>query len=303
MRSLQVVADKSFGLKNKKKSKAVQQYVATLNNSVGKGSQAEAKKRADKAAKEAKLQAKAEFESLYKTVENKKDKERMEREAALAAMTPEQKWQEKFDKLSNEQKVAELLSGTDPVVLARTLEDRVEECRRWVEKKTPITATIFRDWLARRKADKVAKQEKEKAERLMKGRLTGRELWPTIVGTVQDDEGAADDSEMGQRVDPEVAAREAEELRRQDAMIAKLREQQKKGNTAEEEEYAEAMARMAEEQGVSLDSVKPTHEQTGAGAGGEDGDDLDSDLEAELAGLEDEDLEGLEEAMLESDLG
>ena len=63
------------------------------------------------------------------------------------------------------------------------------------------------------------------------------------------------------------------------------------------------MARMAEEQGVSLDSVKPDHEQAGAGGGGGDGDDLDSDLEAELAGLGDEDLEGLEEAMLESDLG
>merc|ERR1719191_1228636 len=175
-----VVADKSFGLKNKKKSKAVQQYVATLNNSVGKGSQAEAKRRADKAAKEAKAQAKADFEALYKTVETKKDKERAAREA----------------------EVAELLSGTDPVVLARTLEDRVEECRRWVEKKTPITATIFRDWLARRKADKVAKQEAEKAERLKKGRLTGRELWPTIVGTVQDDGAAGDDEMARSRTSP-----------------------------------------------------------------------------------------------------
>lgn len=286
-------------MKNKKKSKAVQQYVATLNNSVGKGTQAENKRRADKAAKEAKLQAKAEFEALYKTVETKKDKERKAREAELAAMTPEQKWQEKFDKLTNEEKVHELMHGTDPVVLARTLEDRVEECRRWVEKKTPITATIFRDWLARRKADKVAKAEAEKQERLKKGRLTGRELWPQIVGTIQDDEGAAGDDEMGQRVDPEEAAREAEELRRQDEMIAKLREQQMKGNKAEEEEYAEAMARMAEEQGVSLDTVKPDHIQ--GGGGGEE--ELDSDLEAELAGLGDEDLEGLEEAMLESDLG
>jgi len=286
-------------LKNKKKSKAVQQYVATLNNSVGKGNQAENKRRADKAAKEAKLQAKAEFEALYKTVETKKDKERQAREAELAAMTPEEKWQEKFDKLTNEEKVHELMHGNDPVVLARTLEDRVEECRRWVEKKTPITATIFRDWLARRKADKVAKAEVEKQERLKKGRLTGRELWPQIVGTIQDDEGAAGDDEMGQRVDPEEAAREAEELRRQDEMIAKLREQQMKGNKAEEEEYAEAMARMAEEQGVSLDTVKPDHIQ--GGGGGEE--ELDSDLEAELAGLGDEDLEGLEEAMLESDLG
>mgnify|MGYP002878417944 CR=1 FL=1 len=286
-------------MKNKKKSKAVQQYVATLNNSVGKGNQAENKRRADKAAKEAKLQAKAEFEALYKTVETKKDKERQAREAELAAMTPEQKWQEKFDKLTNEEKVHELMHGNDPVVLARTLEDRVEECRRWVEKKTPITATIFRDWLARRKADKVAKAEVEKQERLKKGRLTGRELWPQIVGTIQDDEGAAGDDEMGQRVDPEEAAREAEELRRQDEMIAKLREQQMKGNKAEEEEYAEAMARMAEEQGVSLDTVKPDHIQ--GGGGGEE--ELDSDLEAELAGLGDEDLEGLEEAMLESDLG
>ena len=286
-------------MKNKKKSKAVQQYVATLNNSVGKGNQAENKRRADKAAKEAKLQAKAEFEALYKTVETKKDKERQAREAELAAMTPEQKWQEKFDKLTNEEKVHELMHGNDPVVLARTLEDRVEECRRWVEKKTPITATIFRDWLARRKADKVAKAEVEKQERLKKGRLTGRELWPQIVGTIQDDEGAAGDDEMGQRVDPEEAAREAEELRRQDEMIAKLREQQMKGNKAEEEEYAEAMARMAEEQGVSLDTVKPDHIQ--GGGGGEE--ELDSDLEAELAGLGDEDLEGLEEAMLESALG
>merc|ERR1719443_818534 len=97
--------------------------------------QAEAKRRADKAAKEAKAQAKADFEALYKTVETKKDKERAAREAELAAMTPEQKWQQKFDKLSNEAKVAELLSGTDPVVLARTLEDRVEECRRWWRRK------------------------------------------------------------------------------------------------------------------------------------------------------------------------
>ena len=203
----------------------------------------------------------------------------------VAELTREEKWQLAFDKLPDQEKVDTLLLfGKEKIVTDRSLEDRVEECRLYIEKKTPVTATIFRDWLKKREEVKTAKKEAEKAERLKKGRLTGRELWPQIMGHIQDDEGAADLEEMAQR-----AEEEEEELRRQDELIAKLREKQKKGNKQLEEEYEDALKDMAEKHGISVSTNRAPDE-------GEEA--LDDDLAAEMEGLEDlEDLDGLEDAL------
>ena len=277
----QAAADKTFGLKNKKKSAKVQQYVNQVNSSVGKSASNDRKRAEAKKAKEAAAAAKAEMEAMFKSVKTKKQKEQERQQ--VVELTPEEKWKLAFDKLPDQEKVDTLLFGKEKIVTNRSLEDRVEECRLYIEKKTPVTATIFRDWLKKREEVKTAKKEAEKAERLKKGRLTGRELWPQIMGHIQDDEGAADLEEMARR-----AEEEEEELRKQDEMIAKLREKQKKGNKQLEEEYEDALKDMAEKHGMSVSTNRvPEGEEA-----------LDDDLAAEMEGLEDlEDLDGLEDAL------
>eukprot|EP00820_Chromera_velia_P009062 Cvel_20903.t1-p1 / transcript=Cvel_20903.t1 / gene=Cvel_20903 / organism=Chromera_velia_CCMP2878 / gene_product=Zinc finger CCCH domain-containing protein 15, putative / transcript_product=Zinc finger CCCH domain-containing protein 15, putative / location=Cvel_scaffold1917:34100-37070(+) / protein_length=262 / sequence_SO=supercontig / SO=protein_coding / is_pseudo=false len=72
-----VVEDKTFGLKNKNKSKAVQKYIKQVQSNAfgGKGAPADAAERekAEKKAKQAEMEKQAAFlKSLFKGIENKK---------------------------------------------------------------------------------------------------------------------------------------------------------------------------------------------------------------------------------------
>lgn len=62
------------------------------------------------------------------------------------------------------------MDGTLPEMLDRTLEDRIEEARTLVEKKTKMTEDVFKSWLERKTKKEMDAAKKAKAERWKKNR-------------------------------------------------------------------------------------------------------------------------------------
>ncbi|KAG5191073.1 hypothetical protein JKP88DRAFT_12314 [Tribonema minus] len=199
-----VIEDKTFGLKNKSKSKAVQQYVATVEknvkNSAG-AAQAEANKAKRKAAKEAAKQAELEMKALFNEalVAGKKAPKAGGGKGAepdpVAVDTREKQVQETFVVAEETEK---------------TIEDLIEEQRAKLAAEgkagTPVTSETLAAWKARRAAAR-RDEERRMVEREMakKGKkkglavLSGRALFDYDASLFKDDEDACGQEETSLR--------------------------------------------------------------------------------------------------------
>ncbi|KAK9901521.1 hypothetical protein WJX75_000134 [Coccomyxa subellipsoidea] len=100
----------------------------------------------------------------------------------------------------------------------KPIEDEIDEERRKVDAKTPITEQTFGQWREERKAEKQRRREEDEADRKRKGILTGREIFMQDGFQAEDDAGAHDaydrendDEDEIRRMDEEAAARRAAE--------------------------------------------------------------------------------------------
>lgn len=202
----QIIEDKTFGLKNKNKSKSVQKYVATVQKNV-KGTEqqraAEAAKTKKMAAKEAKKAQEAELAALFNEALTAGPKKggvagKGRAEEAVAIETKEKVVQQTIIIEEGE----------------RTLEDLIEEQRAKLHKEgkqgTPVNEDTLKKWKADRKAKKLAEERRKvEAEMKKKGRgkglsvLSGRALFDYDSTLFEDDADAADADTMAQRNEQE----------------------------------------------------------------------------------------------------
>ena len=86
------------------------------------------------------------------------------------------------------------------------VEDEIEEARKNVEARTPLTHEVFDRWRADAAALKAKGVEAAAAERAKKGQLTGREIF-ALEGFVAEDDAAASAEAEVREVDDEEAIR------------------------------------------------------------------------------------------------
>lgn len=192
-----IVEDKTFGLKNKKKSRKVQQYVETVKKqasqkvdgprkrSAGAGSSSAANN-----ARLAQMQARlAELELMNQPVKEKPKK--------LSAEEAERK------RLEEEAEKERIRIANLPV------EDQIEEERVKLTSRTPVTLERFLKWKEEKVKEKLAADEAKKAalwkkmskaERTRGQGLTGRQLFQSNSELFVDDE-AADDTVLKANLD------------------------------------------------------------------------------------------------------
>ena len=87
------------------------------------------------------------------------------------------------------------------------VEDEIEEARKAVEARTPLTHEVFDKWRAEAAAAKAKGIEEAAAERAKKGQLTGREIF-ALDGFVAEDDAAASAEAYEREVDDEEAIRQ-----------------------------------------------------------------------------------------------
>lgn len=201
----QLIEDKTFGLKNKNKSKNVQKYITTVEKSVKcteAQRTADAAKNKKVAAKEAKKAQEAELAALFNealTAGAKKGGVAGKgKEEAVAVET----------KVKVVQETIFIEEGD------KTLEDVIEEQRAKLheqgKKGTPVNEETLAKWKADRKAKKLL-EERRKVEAEMrkksKGKglsvLSGRALFDYDATLFADDADAVDNETMKQRNDEE----------------------------------------------------------------------------------------------------
>lgn len=180
-----IVDDKTFGLKNKKKSRKVQQYVDTVKKQAnqkvdgprkkggGSGSGANQTRVAQMAARL------AELELMNQPVKDKPKK--------ISAEEAERK------RLEEEAEKERIRIANLPV------EDQIEEERAKLTTRTPVTLELFLKWKEEKAGERSAKEEAakaialkkmSKAERARGQGLTGRALFQANSEIFVDDEAA-----------------------------------------------------------------------------------------------------------------
>lgn len=185
-----IVEDKTFGLKNKKKSKRVQQYVETVKKQASQKVDGQKKRTgagassAAGAARMSQMAARlAELELMNQPVKEKGKK--------LSEEELEQKRKEE------EEEAERIRIANLPV------EDQIEEERAKLTTRTPVTLERFLVWKAekdkqrdeRLKIEKAAAFKKmSKSERNRGQGQTGRELFESNIDIFVDDEEADDTS-------------------------------------------------------------------------------------------------------------
>lgn len=184
-----IIEDKTFGLKNKKKSKKVQNYVETVKKQATQKVEGPRKRTAGAAgsstassARLAQMAARlAELDLMNQPVKEKEKK--------LSAEELERKRRE-------EEEEAERIR-----IANLPIEEQIEEERVKLKTRTPVTLEVFLQWKAekdkeranRMEAEKVAILKKlSKSERSRGQGLTGRELFQSNADLFIDDEGADD---------------------------------------------------------------------------------------------------------------
>ena len=213
----QVVEDKTFGLKNKNKSKVIQKFV----QEVTKGSkmagmskdeflrkEKEAQMRNDKKAD--KKDREAELRALFAPAVSKKDKEKEKQKAEEAARKKEEPEEEMMtsQEAYNDAKRADDLAKAEAILGEQQDDDiygAIEKERAELRKKgglTPVTYDSFVAWKDRKAKERAAadleasKQAALKAAKEMRGK-SGRDLFNQLVAMgdalLMDDEEADDD--------------------------------------------------------------------------------------------------------------
>lgn len=201
------VEDRTFGLKNKSKSKKVQQYVQSVRMQIHGNSKKSAIDPAEarRLKKEAEKAKQAELLALFRPAETEKDKQRkkeLEEAAAAAAAAAGEDGiataataAAAGDGLESDSDLGsgdnDSDSDSDDDVL--TMEDIVEEERGKIENGTPVTDDVFRQWKSEFVARLRAAQEAEAAhvEKKKEKKTTGKELFQQNAAIFVDDEGAA----------------------------------------------------------------------------------------------------------------
>uniref|UniRef100_A0A7S1TF65 ZC3H15/TMA46 family C-terminal domain-containing protein n=1 Tax=Compsopogon caeruleus TaxID=31354 RepID=A0A7S1TF65_9RHOD len=193
-----IVEDKTFGLKNKNKSKKVQQYVAQVQKQakqqVGGNKPrrvTDAEEAEKKTSKKAMLAARmAELDMVLKPV---KEKDKSE-EARLAEEERRRQEEEEAERLR---------------ILSLPVEEQIEAERERLKVRTPVTLELFMQWKEekRRKREEEEKRRREaalkglsKVERARGTGLSGRELFAVNKQVFVDDE-AADDTKYEVPID------------------------------------------------------------------------------------------------------
>eukprot|EP01096_Ripella_sp_DP13-Kostka_P010287 TRINITY_DN401_c0_g1_i1.p2 TRINITY_DN401_c0_g1~~TRINITY_DN401_c0_g1_i1.p2 ORF type:complete len:274 (-),score=160.39 TRINITY_DN401_c0_g1_i1:78-899(-) len=176
-----VVEDKTFGMKNKNKSKKIQKFVATVEKSASVGAKGGKKgpelsewdiREAKKKAKEAE---KLEMFLLGGDTRKKGGKDDAT-VAQLAIVEPEEPEEEEID--------PEL-----------PIEEQIEIRRSRIKVHTPLTLQLFLDWKERKRLEK-ERQENEQNKRrkadITSGKVqrSGRELFEDSAAQYEDDEEA-----------------------------------------------------------------------------------------------------------------
>ena len=195
-----IVVDKTFGLKNKNKSKKVQQFCKQVQETQNKnkGIDAESKKK-KKMSKLAKLQQEMELKALFSeglsiTVKkkdlHKKKTQQSGGGGGGAGDYYDENWAE------SELAKAQANNGTE-LTLEQRIEKKRQELRDKGVKGTPVTPETFRVWkeekAKRLLAEKMALQKAETLKKKGKSVLTGRDLYLVQKDVFVDDADAAGD--------------------------------------------------------------------------------------------------------------
>lgn len=184
-----IVEDKTFGLKNKKKSKKVQNYVETVKKQASqkvdgprKRSEGASSSSTASSARMAQMAARlAELELMNKPVKDKSKK--------LSEEELERKRREE------EEEAERIRIANLPV------EEQIEEERAKLKTRTPVTLELFLKWKEakdKERADRMTELKAVALKKLAKGErtrghgITGRELFQSNAEIFVDDENADD---------------------------------------------------------------------------------------------------------------
>lgn len=220
--SEKMVVDKTFGMKNKNKSKKVQKYIAQVNHAANNKftDRKEEKKKAEaKSRKQAKKDHDAEIAALFQAVPDKPKKKKNALddapaeaappeedldnvEAFLAKMGIEAPKPEGRRKLARARRDASANAAEEARLQkladrdGKSVEEKLELVRKKLALDVPVNKTTFDEWKkardARRKKDeedKVAKAKKQ-TKRGGKSALTGRQLFEFHEDLFVDDAAA-----------------------------------------------------------------------------------------------------------------
>ncbi|KAL0482418.1 hypothetical protein AKO1_013059 [Acrasis kona] len=178
------IEDKTFGLKNKNKSKVVQKQVQQVKNAVNQIHDKKAKKEAEEKEKKRmqkllEKQREAELKSLFKSVDDKKKPEEEENQEE----DDEEDEQDMFDQIEEELKNEEDM----------TIEEVVEVERSKIVGGTPVTFESFKKWKEFKNMQKVKEEEIKKKQQMESFKksgagLSGRDLFEYNQSLFVDDE-------------------------------------------------------------------------------------------------------------------
>lgn len=235
-----MVVDKTFGMKNKNKSKKVQKYVqqvhqAAANKFVDK--KAEKAKNEVLSRKEAKKQHEAEIAALFNVVEEKKPKKKKEVEKAapaegedednteawLAEMGIEAPQVDGRRKAARARRTAEAMAAEEARLQkladrdGKTVEEKLEVVRKSLQLDVPVNKDTFLEWKAARdikraeEREAAVKQAKKGTKKGGKSQLTGRQLFEFHADIFVDDAEAGGAEQYNREFEDAQAALEAVE--------------------------------------------------------------------------------------------
>mmetsp|Transcript_1909 Transcript_1909/g.2895 ORF Transcript_1909/g.2895 Transcript_1909/m.2895 type:complete len:305 (-) Transcript_1909:4273-5187(-) len=192
-----IVEDKTFGLKNKNKSKQVQKYVKSVEKQIKQNSVSEKLKEQKKQQRQIRIQQEQELKALFSeglSISIKKSDLRKKKEKAseLRSMGAggggSGNKTDHYDDAWAEAELAKageiMQNANDEPTLEQRIEQQREEMRKQGKTGTPVTQETFAAWKAR-KAQRIheAKEAALRAEQLKKkgGKglsiLSGKDLW------------------------------------------------------------------------------------------------------------------------------
>lgn len=216
-----IVEDKTFGLKNKNKSKVVQKFVQNVQKQVkGSDAQKEQLRQEKKQQKLLRIQQEQELKALFsealsinvKKADLRKKKAQPE-PGQLATSGPgsRAKGGDHYDEAWAEAELAKATLDSDEKSLEQRIEDQREAMRQQGRQGTPITAETFALWKQRKAAR--LRQEAEtalKAEQLKRkggkglSLLSGKQLFAHDASLFVDDDDAHDSKAYERRPDEEL---------------------------------------------------------------------------------------------------
>lgn len=192
-----IVEDKTFGLKNKNKSKKVQAYVHQVEKQASQKVDGSGKRRGGAGSAAAGSSSKAEEKALSKKALMAK---RLEELSLLSQPVVDKPKKASAEEEARRKQLEE--EEAERIRIANLpVEEQIEEERMKLKTRTPVTKALFLEWKKRkdeqrlkREAEALAAAQKNisKAERARGAGLTGRQLFEQHRDIFVDDEAADD---------------------------------------------------------------------------------------------------------------